>query len=110
MSSNGIHITSHPLRLPHNSPETLLRNLRCRRLNRSLRIRVLESTSVLPVLKLCRLGGANAYTGGIGAACRAAVGISDAAARDELGAIAGTDGAGAGYVGGDLRRGEGRDC
>jgi hypothetical protein len=99
----------YPLCFSHNPLEPLLLNLRLRRRNSSIRIRVVKPASILSVLELRRLSRADAYTGGIGAACRAAVGVGNTAACDELGAIAGTDRFSAGHVGGDLCSGESGD-
>lgn len=100
----------HILHLPHNPLEPLLLNLRLGRRNRGLRIRVLEATACLAVLELRRLGRAHALAGRLGAACRAAVCVGHAAARDELRAVAQADGLGARVVGGDDGGGEAGDC
>ena len=66
------------------------------------RVRVDEAASLLAVLQGGRLGGADTETlAVVGAARRRAVGVVDAAARDELGGLAAADVLGTGVVGGD---------
>lgn len=86
----------------------LLSNLRLGRLNRRIGIHVAEPAPQLPVL----LGGGDAGAHAdalavVGAAGggRVAVGVGDAAARDELLPLPVADVCGAGVVGGDLREG-----
>lgn len=76
--------------------------------DRSVGVGVDEAAAELAVLGGGSLGGADSEPGGgdLGAAGGLAVGVVDAAAGDELGAVAGTDTLGAGVVGG---QGEGRD-
>ncbi len=84
--------------------ETLLRNLRLGLRNRRLGVGVDKVAAVLAVLELGGLGGADANVARVGAAPRGAVGVVDAPARDELGAVARADVLGARVVGGDLGR------
>jgi hypothetical protein len=96
----------------NNPPKPLLLHLRLRRRNHTRRIRVAEPTPRLAVLLARCLGTADtrARGGNLTAASGAAVGVGDAAAGDELCAVAGADVLGARGVGGYLREGEGRDC
>lgn len=100
------HFQSHLL-APDNPLETLLLNLSLGGSNDSLSVGVAEAASSLAVLLASRLSRADTVAGGcdLRAACRAAVGIGDAASRDELRAVASTNVLGAGVVGGDLSHG-----
>jgi hypothetical protein len=94
---------------PDNPLESLLCNLSLRRGDHLLRIRVAETASRLAVLVAGSLGGANTLAGGcdLSAACGAAVSVCNAAAGDELRAVAGSDVLCARVVGGDLGHGGG---
>jgi hypothetical protein len=98
-------LSNHPLK-------SLRSNLLLRRGNHSRRIRIRKPTPRLSILQTSRLSTAHAIASGsdLRTARRAAVGVGDAAAGDELRAVAGTDVLSARVVGGDLREGSGGDC
>ncbi len=75
------------------------------------RVRVDEAAPFLAVLQGRCLAGADAETlAVVGAARRRAVGVVDAAARDELGGLAAADVLGTRVVGGDDGQGGDGDC
>lgn len=100
-SSKHALITDNPL-------ETLLLDLGLGSSDRRVGVGVDEAAAELAILGGGGLGGADSEPGGgdLGAAGGLAIGVVDAAAGGELGAVAGTDTLGAGVVGG---QGEGRD-
>ena len=90
----------------------MLSNLRLRRLNGCIRVRIHEAAPQLPVLLRRRDAGAHADAlAVVGAACDGfvAVGVGDATTRDKLLALAVADVRGAGVVGNDLREGASGD-
>lgn len=100
---------------PHSETplESLLGDLRLRRLDRGVRIRVHETASQLPVLLRRRDAGAHAHALPVVGAARdglVAVGVGDATPRDELLALAVADVGGAGVIGGHLRERGCGDC
>jgi hypothetical protein len=103
------NLSAPTLVTPDNPLETLLLNLSLSSRNGSIRIRVLESTSILAGLERGRFSTADADAVQIGAAGGAAVCVGDTSASDELGAVARADIGGAGNVGLELGEGEGRD-
>jgi hypothetical protein len=102
---------SNPLLAPNNPLETLLLDLRLSCSDDCRRVRVAESTSRLAILVARCLSRAHAVAGRshLRAASGATVGVGDAAAGDELRAVAGTDILGTRGVGGDLSEGGGCD-
>lgn len=95
---------------PTNNPlESLLRNLRLRRRNYRVRIRITEPTPCLAILLARRLGTAHpvACRCYLRAARRATVSVRHATSRDELRSVAKSDVARAGLVGRNLGEREG---
>ena len=91
---------SPPFRVP--PLKTLPLHLCLGRRDRCRGIRINEPAPVLAVLELGGFGRTHADAAGVGAAARGAVGVVDAPARDELGAVALADVARARVIGLDL--------
>lgn len=93
--------------------EALLLDLSLGGLDSGVRVGINKATAQLAVLLRGGLGGAysKARPRDLGAARGGAVGVVDAAAGDELGAVTGTDALGTGVVGlqGESRNGESQD-
>lgn len=103
-----LSLINHLIDIPPDLLESLLRNLSLSRRNRSLSVRVLETTSRLSSLELSGLRAADSRAASVRTACGRAISVANTATSDELGTAAGTDVLGASIVGSDCA-GEGGD-